>query len=110
MGVTFLMQILMTSSSEIEEASIGVSSPLVIDTRHNQSPKMTLANGTSQSPEMVVEEVMDILKFYMNTILAVMWIQQFYKSMCNWNYRKIEHIYYKAELPKISAINIKLNF
>ena len=30
-------------------------------------------------------------KFYVNTILAVMWIQQFYKLTHNWNYRKVEH-------------------
>ena len=99
------MQILMSSSSEIEEASIGVSYPLVIDTRHNLSPKMTLADGTSQSPEAVVEEVTDILKFYMNTILTAMWIRQFYKLT---HYRKIGHIWYKTELLRISAIYIKL--
>ena len=54
------MQISMTSSSEIEEASIGVSSLLVMDTRHNLSLKMTSADGTSQSPEAVAEEVTDI--------------------------------------------------
>ena len=56
-----------------------------------------------------MEEVMDILKFYMNTILTVMCIQQFYNLICNWYYRKFEHIQHKAELPKISAINIELN-
>ena len=43
----YLTQILMMSSSEIKEASIGVSSFLVINTRHNLSPKMTSADGTS---------------------------------------------------------------
>ena len=38
-----------------------------------------------------------------------MWIQQFYKLIHNWNYRKVEHNEYKAKLLKISAINIKLN-
>ena len=61
MGVTFVTQISTMSSSETEEASIGVSSLLVMDTRHNLSLKMTLVDGTSQSPEVIAEEVMDIL-------------------------------------------------
>ena len=38
-----------------------------------------------------------------------MWIQQFYNLSSNQNCGKIEHIQYKAELPKISAINLELN-
>ena len=51
-------------SSETEEASIGVPSLLVMDTRHNLSLKMTSAKGSSSSlPEAVAEEVVEILNF-----------------------------------------------
>ena len=82
-GVTLLMEISMMSSSEIEEASIGVSSPLVMVTRHNLLLKTMPVDGSSWSPEAVVEEVMDIffLNFAFYLIFAVMWgIQQFHKS------------------------------
>ena len=59
----FVTQISMMPSSEIEEASIGVSSLLVMDTRHNLSLKTTSVDGTSWSLKAVVEEVMDILNF-----------------------------------------------
>ena len=60
------MHISTMSSSEIEEASIGVPSPLVIDSKHNLSQN-ELVGGTSQSLEAVVEEVTDIFveKFHL---------------------------------------------
>ena len=48
------------SSSEMEEASIGVSSPLIIESKHNLS-RNDLGDGTSQSLDVVVEEVTDIV-------------------------------------------------
>ena len=54
------MQISMMSSSEIEEASIGVPSLFVVVTRHNLLLKTMSVDGTSQSLEAVAEEVMDI--------------------------------------------------
>ena len=50
----------MMSSSEIEEASIGVSSILMMVTRHNLLIKTMLVDGTSRSLEVVAEEVTDI--------------------------------------------------
>ena len=46
MGVPFVMLISTMSSSEIEEASIGVPSLLVIDIKHNL-PRNISADGTS---------------------------------------------------------------
>ena len=54
------MQISMMSSSEVEEASIGVPYLLVMVTRHNLPLKTMSVDGTSQSMEAVVEEVTDI--------------------------------------------------
>ena len=54
------MQIPTMSSSKIEEASIGVPSLLVIESKHNLSWN-ELGDGTSQSLEVVAEEVMDIV-------------------------------------------------
>ena len=51
----------MMSSSEIEEASIGVPSLLAMDIRHNLS-RSILVDGTSQSLEAVTEEVTDIFE------------------------------------------------
>ena len=56
-------QISTMSSSEIEEASMGVPSLLVMITRHNLLLKTMSVDGTSQSPEAVVEEVTDIFFF-----------------------------------------------
>ena len=60
------MQISMMSSSEIEEASIGVPSPLVIDSKHKLSQN-ELVGRTSRSLEVVAEEVTDIFvgKFHL---------------------------------------------
>ena len=55
------MQISMMSSSEIEEASIGVPSLFVMVTRHNLLLKTMSVDGTSQSQEAVAEEGMDII-------------------------------------------------
>ena len=49
------------SSSEIEEASIGAPSLLVMVTRHNLLLKTMLVDGTFRSLEAVAEEVMDII-------------------------------------------------
>ena len=49
------------SSSEIEEASIGVPSLFVMVTRHNLLLKTMSVDGTSRSLEAVAEEVMDII-------------------------------------------------
>ena len=56
----------MMSSSKIEEASIGVPSPLVIDSKHNLSQNESVG-GTSQSLEAVAEEVTNIFvgKFHL---------------------------------------------
>ena len=54
------MQISIMSSSEIEEGSIRVPSPLVIDSKHNLSQNESVG-GTSQSLEAVAEEITDIL-------------------------------------------------
>ena len=53
------MQSSMMSSSEIEEAFIGVPSPLIMDIKHYLLQNESV-DGTSQSPEVVAEEVMDI--------------------------------------------------
>ena len=54
------------SSPKMEEASIGVPSPLVIESKHNLL-RNDLGDGTSQSLDVVAEEVMDIMvgKFYL---------------------------------------------
>ena len=49
------------SSSVMEEASIGVPSPLVIEINSNLS-RNELGDGTSQSLDAVAEEVMDIVE------------------------------------------------
>ena len=56
-----LMQISMMSSSIMEEASIGVPSPLVIESNSNLSQN-ELGDGTSQSLDAVAEEVTDIVE------------------------------------------------
>ena len=48
------------SSSKMEEASIGVPSPLVMESKHNLSWN-DLGDGTSQSLDVVAEEVTDIV-------------------------------------------------
>ena len=48
------------SSSKMEEASSGVPSPLVIETTSNLSCNES-GDGTSQSLDVVAEEVMDIV-------------------------------------------------
>ena len=55
------MQISMMSSSEMEEASIGVPSPLIMVIKSNLV-QSELGGGTSQSLNAVVEEVMDIVE------------------------------------------------
>ena len=55
------MQISMVSSSEMEEASIGVPSPLVMVIKSNLL-RNELGDGASQSLDAVAEEVMDILE------------------------------------------------
>ena len=68
------MQISMMSSSEIEEASIGVPSPLVIDSKHNLLQNESVG-GTSQSLEVVAEEVTDIFggKISPNFTQTLLW-------------------------------------
>ena len=66
-----LMQISMMSSSKMEEASIGVPSPLVMVINSNLFQN-ELGDGTSWSLNAVAEEVMDIVKgtsFYLFKIL-----------------------------------------
>ena len=48
------------SSSKMEEASIGVPSPPVMESKHNLLQN-ELGDGTSRSLEVVAEEVMDIV-------------------------------------------------
>ena len=55
------MQISMMSSSEMEEASIGVPSPLVMVIKSNLL-RSELGDGTSQSLDAVAEKVMDIME------------------------------------------------
>ena len=55
------MQISMMSSSVMEEASIGVPSPLVVVINSNLVWN-ELGDGTSWSLNAVVEEVMDIVE------------------------------------------------
>ena len=55
------MQISMMSSSKMEEASIGVPSPLVMVINSNLF-RNELGDGTSQSLDAVAEEVMDIVE------------------------------------------------
>ena len=64
-------QISMMSSSEMEEASIGVSSPLVMVSNSNLFQN-ELGGGTSQSLDAVAEELTDIVAgmyFYLFKIL-----------------------------------------
>ena len=67
-----LMQISMMSSSVMEEASIGVPSPLVIEINSNRNES---GDGTSWSLDAVAEEVTQIVEgIYLNLIeISLCW-------------------------------------
>ena len=57
---SFEHKFLLCPPSKMEEASIGVPSPLVIESKHNLLWNES-GDGTSQSLDVVAEEVTDIV-------------------------------------------------